>query len=80
MSGKKLIALLVGSLVIGLLAGGLFTDLRWRQRSAEVAREVADLQARLAEAESRIKQLTGEFNAERQRREALEQVLSEGRK
>lgn len=80
MGDKKVVAYLIGFLVVGLLVGGLVMDLWWRQRSADLAREMADLQARLGAAESKIKGLTAELNAERERRQRLEEVLSKGRK
>ena len=80
MSGKKLAALLAGFLIVGLLVGGFVTDLWWRQGNKRLEREVADLQARLGSAESKIKELTTELNAERDRRQRLEEVLSKGRK
>ena len=68
-------------LILGLLGAGVAADLWWRQRQAS---ELAELKTRhadqLHEAETKINRLTEELRAERQRREALERVLSEGRK
>ncbi len=67
--------------ILGLLGGGVAADVWWRQRGAQ---QQAALKARngeeLRQAEAQIKQLTEQLEAERQRREALERQLSEGRK
>ncbi len=80
MNSKKVIASLIGFLVVGLLVGGLVVALWWGQQATNLRREAADLQARLGAAESKIKELTAELNAERDRRQRLEEVLSQGRK
>jgi Tfp pilus assembly protein PilO len=74
-------------LIAGILVGGLAADLWWRQRSANVERELAEerqraseTQSKLAGAEAGVKRLADELKTERQRREQLERLVSEGRK
>lgn len=68
-------------LLLGLLGGGVAADWWERQRAAG---DIADLKVRQADQlkglEGRIKDLTDQLNAERQRREALERALAELRK
>ncbi|HLF48831.1 MAG TPA: hypothetical protein VJA45_05620 [Methylomirabilota bacterium] len=68
-------------LILGLLGGGL-AGYWWEHQRA--ALDVADLRVRHADEQKAVeatsKQLREELKAERQRREALEQVLSKGRK
>jgi len=78
---KVLVKRAIVWLVLGLVGGGVAADMWWRQRAAQ---DQTDLQSRHADqlrhAESQIRQLTEQLSAERQRREALERVLSESRK
>lgn len=68
-------------LILGLLGGGL-AGYWWEHQRA--ALDVTDLRVRHADelkaVGATIKQLAEELKAERHRREALEQVLSKGRK
>ena len=67
--------------VLGLVGGGFAADMLWRQKSGQ---EQAALRAQqteeLARLEAQVKALTDQLAAERLRREALERVLSEGKK
>ena len=68
-------------LTVGLIGGGIAAD-RWdRQRAAQ---NLADVEVRhtdqLKDAQARIEQLTKDWDAERQRRQALEGVLADLRK
>ena len=65
-------------LVLGLLGGGVAADWWERQRAAG---DIAELKVRqadqLKQTETKIKELTDQLNAERQRREALERALTQ---
>jgi len=72
---------LIGSLVallIGLIVGA--AALSWWEGGRQSA-EIEGLKVRLADergvVQAKVKQLTDELNAERQRREALEQVVEQ---
>jgi uncharacterized protein HemX len=68
----------VVALVIGLAVGG--AALSWWEGGRQSA-EIESLKVRLADergaVEAKVKQLTDELNAEKQRREALEQVVEQ---
>lgn len=67
--------------VIGLVCGGVASDLLWRQKSAqEQAALRADQAKEMERLAGQVKDLTDQLAAERLRREALERALSEGRK
>lgn len=78
---KFLVKRAVAWLILGLIGGGVAADWWERQRAAS---EISDLKARqtdqLKEVEGRVTQLTEQLKAERQRREALERVLTETHK
>jgi len=74
-------ASLIGSLLallIGLAAGA--AALSWREGGRQSA-DIETLKVRLADergvVQAKVKQLTDELNAEKQRREALEQVVEQ---
>ncbi len=68
-------------LIAGLIGGGIAADWWERQRAMS---DIADLKARqadrLSEVQAKLEELTRQLNAERERRQALEQVLAELRR
>ncbi len=74
---KFLVKRTIAWLILGLIGGGVGADWWERQRAAS---DISDLKARqtdqLKEVERKIRQLTEQLKAERQRREALEGVLA----
>lgn len=67
--------------VLGLVGGGFAADLIWRQKSGQEQTALRAQQTEeLARLEAQVKALTDQLAAERLRREALERVLSEGKK
>ena len=68
-------------LLLGLLGGGVAADWWERQRAASDIAELKTRQAdQLKEVEAKVKELTDQLKAERQRREALERAIAELRK
>lgn len=74
-------------LISGLLVGALAADVWWRQRASDLRRQLAgqtqqtaEMESKLAGAEARIKQLTGELAAEQALRQRLEDLVNRGRK
>lgn len=90
MSIKQVAALGLGFLLIGLLAGYLFWGLPSQKLAGEIgtlkagiteeAQRVAEVQSKLADAESERRQLVNELNSEREIRRRLEDLLNKGRK
>ena len=67
--------------MLGLVGGGFAADLIWRQKSGQEQTALRAQQTEeLARLEAQVKALTDQLAAERLRREALERVLSEGKK
>lgn len=90
MSIKRVATLGLGFLLVGLLAGYLFWGLPTQKladeigtlkaRITEEAQRVAEVQSKLADAESERRQLVNELNSERDIRRRLEDLLNRGRK
>lgn len=81
--GTRVIAIAVGALLVGVLAGFLW----WGTMANRLRDEVRALQNQRADADAELKGVQGklkkteeELQSERERRSRLEQVISEGRK
>jgi uncharacterized protein HemX len=77
---KVAIIAAVIALVIGLSAGYLMWGERARQATEERQRAANELDAMKARQADEMRKLEQELTAERDRRQRLEQVISEGRK
>jgi Skp family chaperone for outer membrane proteins len=67
--------------VLGVVGGGVAADMLWRQKGTQEQTTLRTQQTEeLQRLEGELKTLTDQLAAERLRREALERLLSEGRK
>jgi Skp family chaperone for outer membrane proteins len=67
--------------VLGVVGGGVAADMFWRQKGTQEQATLRTQQTEeLQRLDGELKTLTDQLAAERLRREALERLLSEGRK